>query len=120
MVVCAAYQPSSTLKAQDLLSPALAKWRESFRSSFKIKNAPTTKWEHCYFQTRIFLMKEHASLDSAQRPAATGDMDPEAFRRYGHQVVDWMADYVAEVGKYPVLAHCAPGDIRLSLTGHPH
>ncbi len=64
-------------------------------------------------------MKEHASLDSAQRPAATGDMDPEAFRRYGHQVVDWMADYLAEVGKYPVLAHIAPGDIRRSLPGQP-
>ena len=64
-------------------------------------------------------MKEHASFDSAQRPAATGDMDPEAFRRYGHQVVDWMADYLAEVGKYPVLAHIAPGDIRRSLPGQP-
>src|SRR5712691_2017992 len=119
MVVCAAYQPSSSLMAPFLSSPALANWRQSFRSSFIINNAPTTKWEHCNFQTRIFLMKEHASLDSAQRPAATGDMDPEAFRRYGHQVVDWMADYLAEVGKYPVLAHIAPGDIRRSLPGQP-
>src|SRR5438105_379575 len=117
MVVCAAYQPSSSLMAPFLSSPVLANWRQSFRSSFIIKDAPTTKWEHCYFQTRIFLMKEHASLDSAQRPAATDDMDPEAFRRYGHQVVDWMANYLAEVGKYPVLAHIAPGDIRRSIPG---
>src|SRR2546423_10268881 len=119
MVVCAAYQPSSSLMAPFLSSPALANWRQSFRSSFIIKNAPTLLWGHCYFQMRTFLMKEHASLDSAQRPAATGDMDPEAFRRYGHQVVDWMADYLAEVGKYPVLAHIAPGDIRRSLPGQP-
>src|SRR6266480_460566 len=30
-----------------------------------------------------------------------------------------MADYLAEVGKYPVLAHIAPGDIRRSLPGQP-
>src|SRR5213080_1304266 len=119
MVVCAAYQPSSSLMAPFLLSLALANWRQSFRSSFILKDAPTLLWEHCYFQTRIFLMKEHASLDSAQRPAATGDMDPEAFRLYGHQVVDWMADYLAEVGKYPVLAQTAPGDISRSLPGQP-
>src|SRR5438105_7498548 len=64
-------------------------------------------------------MKEHRQLDAAQQPDATGDMDPEAFRRYGHQVVDWMADYLAEVGKYPVLAHVAPGDIRRALPTQP-
>src|SRR5438067_2712946 len=64
-------------------------------------------------------MKEHASLDSAQRPAATGDMDPEAFRRYGHQVVDWMANYLANVGSYPVLSQTAPGDIQRSLPSQP-
>jgi aromatic-L-amino-acid decarboxylase len=26
------------------------------------------------------------------------DMSPEEFRRYGHQVVDWIADYLAGVG----------------------
>src|SRR5690242_10771457 len=115
MAECAVSQPSFSLMAPFLSSPALANWRQSFRYSFIFKDAPTTKWERCYVQTRIFLMKEHASLDSAQTPAATGDMEPEAFRRYGHQVVDWMADYLAEVGKYPVLAHTAPGDIRRSL-----
>src|SRR5437868_1873985 len=64
-------------------------------------------------------MKEHRQLDAAQQQDATGDMDPEAFRRYGHEVVDWMADYLAEVGKYPVLAQTAPGEIRRSLPGQP-
>src|ERR1700680_3648231 len=109
MAECAVSQPSSFPMARFSSSPALANWRQSFRSSFTFTDAPTTKWEHCYFRTRIFLMKEHASLDSAQTPAATGDMDPEAFRRYGHQVVDWMADFLAEVGKYPVLWQHAPG-----------
>jgi len=64
-------------------------------------------------------MAEQDSLDAAQQPAATGDMEPEAFRRYGHQVVDWMADYLGQVGSYPVLAQTAPGDLRRALPAQP-
>ncbi|HET7640773.1 MAG TPA: pyridoxal-dependent decarboxylase, partial [Ktedonobacteraceae bacterium] len=64
-------------------------------------------------------MEERASLDPAQQSNATGDMDTEAFRRYGHQVVDWMADYLAGVGEYPVLAQTTPGTLRHSLPAHP-
>jgi len=39
-------------------------------------------------------MKEHTSLDVAQQPGAIGDMDAEVFRRYGHQVVDWMGNFL--------------------------
>src|SRR5258706_13215377 len=64
-------------------------------------------------------MEEHNYLDLAQQPAATGDMDPEAFRLYGHQVVDWIADYLTHVGEYPVLAQTVPGDIRHALPDKP-
>jgi len=64
-------------------------------------------------------MEEHTQFDPAQQPAATGDMDPEAFRRYGHQVVDWIADYLANVSSYPVLSQTSPGDIRRSLPVQP-
>ncbi len=64
-------------------------------------------------------MQEHAPRDSAQQASATGDMHPEDFRRYGHQVVDWIADYLAGVGDYPVLAQVAPGDIRHALPAQP-
>ena len=64
-------------------------------------------------------MEEQKSLDVAQQTGAVGDMDTEAFRRYGHQVVDWMADYLANVGTYPVLAQTAPGAIRRSLPTQP-
>src|SRR5450759_3506825 len=64
-------------------------------------------------------MEERASLDIAQQSDVTGDMEAEAFRRYGHQAVDWMADYLANVGSYPVLSQIAPGDIRRSLPGQP-
>ena len=64
-------------------------------------------------------MEENKYLDSAQQPSATGDMDPEAFRLYGHQVVDWIADYLTHVGEYPVLAQTTPGDIRRALPAKP-
>jgi aromatic-L-amino-acid decarboxylase len=60
-------------------------------------------------------MEERKYLDSAQQPTATGDMNPESFRTYGHQVVDWIADYLGHVNEYPVLAQTAPGDIRDAL-----
>ncbi len=64
-------------------------------------------------------MEERTSLDVAQQSGATGDMDAEVFRRYGHQVVDWMANYLKNAGAYPVLAQTAPGDIRRSLPVQP-
>ncbi|MBW3629838.1 MAG: amino acid decarboxylase [Gemmatimonadetes bacterium] len=42
---------------------------------------------------------------------ATGDMPPEEFRRYGHEVIDWIADYFEQVGSYPVLPRVSPGDV---------
>lgn len=38
-------------------------------------------------------------------------MTNEEFRRYGHQVVDWMADYLEKIREYPVLPHMHPGDL---------
>src|SRR6266699_919116 len=64
-------------------------------------------------------MEKQPLLDAAQQPSATGDMDTESFRRYGHQVVDWIADYLANVGKYPVLSQNAPGAIRSALPAYP-
>jgi aromatic-L-amino-acid decarboxylase len=50
--------------------------------------------------------------------AHAGDMDPEAFRREAHRVVDWIADYLARPERYPVLARVEPGDVRGSLPAH--
>jgi aromatic-L-amino-acid/L-tryptophan decarboxylase len=44
-----------------------------------------------------------------------GDMDPEAFRREAHRVADWIADYLAHSGRYPVLARVEPGAIAAAL-----
>ena len=38
-------------------------------------------------------------------------MPPEEFRQYGHQVVDWIADYLAHPERYPVLPKIKPGEL---------
>src|SRR5205809_2393745 len=42
-------------------------------------------------------------------------MDGDAFRRHGHELVDWIADYLEHSDKYPVLARVKPGDIAAAL-----
>ncbi len=50
---------------------------------------------------------------------AHGDMPPEEFRRHAHDVADWIADYLAGVDAYPVLAQVSPGDIVAKLPASP-
>ncbi|MDZ7267523.1 MAG: pyridoxal-dependent decarboxylase [candidate division KSB1 bacterium] len=50
---------------------------------------------------------------------AYGDMPVEAFRRAGHQVIDWIADYLKEVGRLPVLPAVQPGAVRRALPATP-
>lgn len=47
--------------------------------------------------------------------ADTPGMTPDEFRRWGRQLVDWVADYWSEVDQLPVLPSIAPGDIRAQL-----
>ena len=46
-------------------------------------------------------------------------MPPEEFRRYGHAVVDWIADYQSRVEQFPVLSRVKPGEIRANLPAGP-
>ena len=46
-------------------------------------------------------------------------MTPEEFRVYGHQLIDWIADYRAHVAERPVMATTQPGAIRAQLPAHP-
>lgn len=38
-------------------------------------------------------------------------MTNEEFRNYGHRLVDWMADYLANIRDYPVLPAVRPGEV---------
>ena len=46
-------------------------------------------------------------------------MEISEFRRAGHDLVDWMADYLANVERLPVTPDVKPGDIRRSLPPSP-
>ena len=43
------------------------------------------------------------------------DMPAEEFRRAGHEVIDWVTDYLDGLRELPVLPSVAPGDIRSAL-----
>jgi aromatic-L-amino-acid decarboxylase len=42
-------------------------------------------------------------------------MTPDEFRRRGHEVVDWVADYMERVGELPIAPAVKPGEIRAKL-----
>jgi aromatic-L-amino-acid decarboxylase len=42
-------------------------------------------------------------------------MSPADFRRFGHEVVDWIADYFARLESFPVLSQNEPGDLKNAL-----
>ena len=44
-------------------------------------------------------------------------MNPEDFRRHGHALIDWIADYRGAVGERPVRAEVQPGQVTASLPG---
>jgi aromatic-L-amino-acid decarboxylase len=46
-------------------------------------------------------------------------MTPEEFRRLGHQVVDWIADYRERVAGLPVMSRAVPGAIKARLPQAP-
>jgi aromatic-L-amino-acid decarboxylase len=46
-------------------------------------------------------------------------MSPDDFRRHGRAVIDWIADYMENVERYPVASPVKPGEIRAALPAHP-
>jgi len=46
-------------------------------------------------------------------------MTPDEFRKYGRQVIDWIADYYEQIETYPVLSPVEPGQVRASLPLQP-
>src|SRR5688572_18424293 len=46
-------------------------------------------------------------------------MNPEEFRKIGHQLIDWIADYRAQVADLPVRSHAEPGAVRAQFPASP-
>lgn len=47
------------------------------------------------------------------------DMSEADFRRFGHQLIDWIADYFEHIDDLPVLAAIEPGDLKTQLPEAP-
>jgi aromatic-L-amino-acid/L-tryptophan decarboxylase len=46
-------------------------------------------------------------------------LTPEEFRRHGHQLVDWIADYRQRIESLPVMSTVEPGAIKAKLPAQP-
>ena len=46
-------------------------------------------------------------------------MNADEFRKAGQAVVEWIANYMEEIERHPVLSRAQPGDIRAGLPAHP-
>ncbi|HZE68057.1 MAG TPA: pyridoxal-dependent decarboxylase [Pyrinomonadaceae bacterium] len=50
---------------------------------------------------------------------ALGDMSSEEFRRFGHELIDWISNYFEHVEELPVLSQIEPGDLKAQLPASP-
>ncbi|MEM7196251.1 MAG: pyridoxal-dependent decarboxylase, partial [Pseudomonadota bacterium] len=46
-------------------------------------------------------------------------MSPEEFRKAGHELIDWIADYRLAIATGPVRARVGPGDVKASFSENP-
>ena len=46
-------------------------------------------------------------------------MTPEEFRKAGHELIDWIADYRERIPELPVRAQVKPGEVRNALPAQP-
>ncbi len=46
-------------------------------------------------------------------------MTPDDFRTHGHDLIDWIANYLETVEQFPVSSALQPGDVRAQLPEHP-
>ncbi len=62
----------------------------------------------------------HVGRDVDNTPlAAPGDLPVELFRTHAAELVDWIAKYLAEPERFPVVPRVAPGDITRALPTTP-
>ena len=55
------------------------------------------------------------SNEIKNNPEFLGDMPAGEFRKFGYQVIDWIADYLNNIENLPVLPDVKPGEIRKKL-----
>ena len=63
-------------------------------------------------------MSEPRIKPAASTPAL-GDMSADEFRRHGHEIIDWIANYFDHIEELPVLAQIEPGELKAGLPPSP-
>ena len=53
------------------------------------------------------------------QPERLHDMNSEDFRQYGKQLIDWIANYLDQPERYPVLSRVKPGEVKGQLPDQP-
>ncbi len=51
--------------------------------------------------------------------ANIGDLPTDIFRKHGHEMIDWIANYLDDPSSHPVLSQARPGDTIAALPGSP-
>ncbi|MGC8639471.1 MAG: pyridoxal phosphate-dependent decarboxylase family protein [Isosphaeraceae bacterium] len=46
-------------------------------------------------------------------------MNPEQFRKFGHELIDWIADYRGSLADRPVMARTEPGEVKAKFPAAP-
>jgi len=57
--------------------------------------------------------------EKSTMPNSLGDMPTEEFKKYGYELIDWIAEYFTDIEKLPVLPKVKPGDIKTKLPKNP-
>jgi len=55
----------------------------------------------------------------AENAPKLGDMPSDEFRRHGHALIDWIADYFENIGDYPVLSQVEPNWLKNNIPDSP-
>lgn len=53
--------------------------------------------------------------DNIEGPSPSYHMSPDEFRRHGHALIEWLAEYMETVGDREVMPDVAPGEIAASI-----
>ncbi|CAL9059986.1 unnamed protein product [Musa banksii] len=67
------------------------------------------------FTTNTQMGSLHDVVENTNVVCPPNPLDPEEFRRQGHMIVDFIADYYHNVDKFPVLSQVSPGYLRECL-----
>src|SRR5215212_8217990 len=64
-------------------------------------------------------MRDNSILEPMNPTTPVRDMSAEEFRKHGHVVIDWIADYLEAPETWPVLPAVGPGDLQSALPSSP-